>query len=60
MGHSFFLFYNSSVKVKNLPLFTTISHKKVFHSFFWEVISCQLAVVREATFGVVGGYQLSG
>jgi hypothetical protein len=44
MGHSLYFFKYSSVKVKNLPLFTTISHKKVFHSFFEEVIRYQLSV----------------
>jgi len=33
MGHYRFLLFNSIVKVNNLPLFTTISHKKSFPQF---------------------------
>jgi len=33
MGHCWFLLFISIVKVNNLPLFTTISHKKSFPQF---------------------------
>jgi hypothetical protein len=39
MGHYWFLLFNSIVKVNNLPLFTTISHKKSFPQFLGVKIS---------------------